>query len=191
MPCAVVVATAGVFPWSRSSATPTLASPRCSIGSRAAKSRCRTRCSPHSTPPRAAFRLPEEREIILTDTVGFIHDLPKTLVEAFKATLEELEEADLLLHVLDASDPEVEHQKADVDGILDDLELHDRPTLLIWNKADRTDPARLRELLTDHGGLACSALTGEGTHELLDRVEQELFRSGSRVESAAAERHTA
>ncbi len=127
-------------------------------------------------PTSRRLRFPEEREIIITDTVGFIEDLPDTLISAFKATLEELEEADLLLHVLDASDPEVENHKKSVDKILRDLDLHDTPTLLVWNKADEADTQVIESLVED-GGDAISALTGEGCETLLRRIEQQLFRS--------------
>jgi GTP-binding protein HflX len=126
-------------------------------------------------PTSRRYRFPEEREIVVTDTVGFIEDLPATLVRAFKATLEELDEADLLLHVLDASDPYVEHHRASVEQILADLELADRPTLLVWNKADVATPQTLDELRHDHGGVAVSAMTGEGCARLLDEVERRLF----------------
>lgn len=124
------------------------------------------------------FRLPEEREIILADTVGFIEDLPSTLVKAFKATLEELDEADLLVHVLDAADPEVDAHLTSVDRVLQDLGLQDRPTLLVWNKADTADPESVAGLIAQHGGLAVSALEGTGLHALLDAVDRALFRGG-------------
>jgi GTP-binding protein HflX len=127
-------------------------------------------------PTTRRLRFPEQREIILTDTVGFIEDLPQTLVSAFKSTLEELEEADLLLHVLDASDPAVGHHKAAVDAILTDLGLHERDTMLVWNKADLVDAERLRELIDAHGGRAISATEGDGFDELLRAIEQHLFR---------------
>ncbi len=127
-------------------------------------------------PTTRRLRFPRQREIILTDTVGFIQDLPKTLVAAFKATLEELEEADLLLHVLDASDGDVAHHKRAVDEVLTDLDLADRDTMLVWNKADEADPGVLRELLDTFGGRATSALTGEGFDQLLVAIEQHLFR---------------
>jgi GTP-binding protein HflX len=129
-------------------------------------------------PTTRRFRFPEEREIIVTDTVGFIHHLPDTLVRAFKATLEELEEADLLLHILDASDDGVHRQMRAVNAILHDLGLDDRPVQLVWNKADATDPLRLRELLDQYGGLPVSALYREGLGRLLDRLERLLFRQG-------------
>jgi GTP-binding protein HflX len=133
------------------------------------------------------FRLPEEREILLTDTVGFIHDLPETLVQAFKATLEELEEADLLVHVLDAADADVEHHKRDVEAIVDQLGLAERPTLLVWNKADAAAPDRLRDLIERYGGISASALSGEGTDRLLEEVERVLFRSRAAARTAAIE----
>lgn len=128
-------------------------------------------------PTTRRFRFPEEREIILTDTVGFIEDLPDTLVQAFKSTLEELNEADLLLHVMDASDPEVGAHMAAVRKILSDLDIDDKPTLLVWNKAEITDPVQLRALLDEHGGWPVSAITGQGLQALLDEMEQQLFRS--------------
>jgi GTP-binding protein HflX len=132
-------------------------------------------------PTSRRFRFPEEREIIVTDTVGFIENLPKTLVAAFRSTLEELEEADLLLHLLDASDPEVESHLKSVETILTDLKLADRPTLFVWNKAEATDGVVLRDLLDRHGGLAVSALTGAGLDVLLDRIETLLFRQRAAI----------
>jgi GTP-binding protein HflX len=122
------------------------------------------------------LRFPEEREIVIADTVGFIEDLPDTLTAAFKSTLEELEEADLLLHVLDASDPDVVHHRAAVYEVLDDLGLMDTPQLLVWNKADAANAEILSALIEQYGGVAISALTREGLPELLDRIERTLFR---------------
>ncbi len=82
------------------------------------------------------LRFPREREVIITDTVGFIRSLPKSLLGAFKATLEEMRDADLLLHVVDASHPRFEAQIAQVRTILAELELGDKPELLVYNKAD-------------------------------------------------------
>ena len=87
-------------------------------------------------PTTRRLRFPRERELILTDTVGFIRSLPKELVEAFRATLEELEEAELLLHVADASHPELEQQLKAVEDILEQLDLHNTPRMLILNKVD-------------------------------------------------------
>lgn len=121
------------------------------------------------------LRFPREREIVLTDTVGFIHDLPKDLVAAFKATLEELEEADLLLHVVDASTEGFEERIAAVNRILGELELNDKPTLLVFNKMDRLDALVADERAHDHGAIPISALDPRSTTELLDKIERHLF----------------
>src|SRR4029077_19461121 len=83
------------------------------------------------------LRFPQEREVVITDTVGFIRDLPQELVAAFRATLEEMADADLLVQVVDASDPDREQQIRAVDKILADLGLGEKPRVLVWNKADR------------------------------------------------------
>lgn len=126
-------------------------------------------------PSSRRFRFPKEREIVLTDTVGFIQDLPKTLIQAFKATLEELNEANILLHVLDASDPNVEEQMNSVHDILKDLNLEDQPVMMIWNKCDAASEEQTTRLINQYGGLALSAKTGEGCRDLLERVESALF----------------
>ena len=121
------------------------------------------------------FRFPMEREIIVTDTVGFIENLPSTLIEAFRSTLEELEEADLLLHVLDASDPNfIAHEKA-VHEVLEHLKLTDTPVMKVWNKMDLLDAQSMDERTHDEGGHAVSAVSGAGCDELLDRIEAALF----------------
>ena len=118
-------------------------------------------------PTTRRLRVPEERELIITDTVGFIRALPKELVEAFRATLEELEEADLLLHVADASHPELDMQLAAVDSILESLDLQETPRLLVLNKIDRLDPEALTILQEVHqGAVFLSATTGEGLDTL-------------------------
>jgi len=117
---------------------------------------------------------------ILTDTVGFIRKLPHQLVAAFKATLEELEEADVLVHVVDASHPGLEEQMAAVDSLLTELQLTGRPSIVALNKVDRLDADVALEALVDRfDGVAISARTGEGVDRLLDRVAQTL---GPRVE---------
>jgi GTP-binding protein HflX len=131
-------------------------------------------------PTTRRLRFPEEREIIITDTVGFIEDLPSTLIAAFRSTLEELEEADLLLHVLDVSDPSYrEHERA-VHKVLEDLGLQDRPVIRVWNKADRVSPVRLSEHLEEEEGWAVSALDGSGCDVLLEQIESALFSSSKR-----------
>ncbi len=128
-------------------------------------------------PTSRRLRFPRQREVIITDTVGFIRDLPKDLVNAFRATLEELEEADLLLHVVDASDPHSEEQAAAVERVLATLDVAETPRLLVFNKRDRWE-ARARTLASGAGGVAVSALTREGFPELLTRCEEILWQSG-------------
>jgi GTP-binding protein HflX len=91
------------------------------------------------------LRFPREREVIITDTVGFIRSLPKSLLGAFKATLEEMRDADLLLHVVDASHPRFEDQIAQVRTILAELELGDKQELLVFNKSDLLDVMRKKD----------------------------------------------
>src|SRR5699024_4664545 len=98
-----------------------------------------------------------EREVVLTDTVGFIRDLPDALKEAFRATLEELDEADLLLHVVDASDPAVERHMESTRALLHDLELDEIPRMLVYNKIDLLDADARDALLSQHEGVAVSA----------------------------------
>ena len=91
-------------------------------------------------PTTRRLRFPREREIIIADTVGFIRDLPQDLARAFRATLEELDEADLLLHVVDAADPAHEQQIAAVEAILTELGLAETPRFLVMNKIDLLSP---------------------------------------------------
>lgn len=124
------------------------------------------------------LRFPREREITLADTVGFIRNLPRELLEAFRATLEELERADALIHVADASHPDLDCQIAAVDTILEELSLHELPRILVLNKCDLLDEANLQNILnTWPHALPVSARTGAGLPALLLRLEQELFMS--------------
>ena len=119
---------------------------------------------------------------ILTDTVGFIRKLPHQLVAAFKATLEELEEADVLLHVVDASHPALEEQMEAVESLLGELELGQRPTVVALNKVDRLEPgAALGALVERFDGVAVSARTGEGMDALVERIERALRPGVERV----------
>ncbi len=128
-------------------------------------------------PTSRRLRFPRDREVIITDTVGFIRALPKDLVNAFRATLEELEEADLLLHVVDASDPHSEQQAAAVERVLATLDVKETPRLLVFNKTDRA-PARAQVLAAGAGGVAVSALTHQGFPDLLARCEEILWQHG-------------
>lgn len=119
---------------------------------------------------------------ILTDTVGFIRKLPPELVAAFRATLEELDDADVLLHVLDASHPRAEEHMRAVEQLLGDLDVGDRPILLVLNKADRVaDPHDLRRVGQESGGIPVSARTGAGLPELLAAIEVALRPRVGRV----------
>jgi GTP-binding protein HflX len=112
---------------------------------------------------------------ILTDTVGFIRKLPHELVAAFRATLEELREADLLLHVVDASHPAMQEHMAAVERLLEELEVADRPSILVLNKVDRAERAPgVDPLLETRRAVAVSARTGEGVDRLLRMVEASI-----------------
>jgi len=128
-------------------------------------------------PTSRRLKFPRDREVIVTDTVGFIRDLPKDLVAAFRATLEELEEADLLLHVVDASDPRHDEQAKAVERVLSSLDVSTKPRLLVYNKADRAlDAARGLALRDD--GVAVSSVTRQGFPELIARCEEILWKRG-------------
>ena len=125
-------------------------------------------------PTSRRLKFPQDRSIIITDTVGFIRELPPDLVEAFAATLEELSSADLLLHVLDASSPSLELQMQTVEKQLADLDLAKTPTLRILNKSDLLDPEMAEALARRHQGLALSALDPATFPPLIEAICQRL-----------------
>jgi GTP-binding protein HflX len=127
-------------------------------------------------PTSRRLRFPREREVIVTDTVGFIRDLPKDLVAAFHATLEEMRDADLLLHVVDASAPDLERRLAAVRQVLAQIGLAETPELLVFNQADKLPPGETQVLAQHQGGVAVSAVTGAGLTDLLHAAESILFR---------------
>jgi GTP-binding protein HflX len=129
-------------------------------------------------PTTRRLRFPRERELILADTVGFIRDLPKDLAQAFHATLEELDDADLLLHVVDAADPDREAHITAVERILGDLELAETPRLLVYNKSDRLLPEEQTILEAGGRNLAISALDRKTILPLLAAMESALWREG-------------
>ncbi len=129
-------------------------------------------------PTTRRLRFPEEREVILTDTVGFIRDLPNELREAFRATLEELEEADLLVHVVDASDPAFEGQIASTERILRELGHGDRPRLLVFNKVDAVDAETLEGLRLGFDGVFVSALKRDSARPLIEAMDRWLIAYG-------------
>ena len=128
------------------------------------------------------IRLPHGREIILSDTVGFISDLPTHLVAAFRATLEEVLEADLILHVRDISHPDTEAQAADVASTLEELGVDAQtgaPVVEVWNKIDCLDAAYREKLLESAGNdgpISLSALTGDGIEHLYGRIDAFMAR---------------
>jgi GTP-binding protein HflX len=129
-----------------------------------------------------AVRLPSNRRVLVSDTVGFIRDLPKSLLTAFRATLEEVQEAALILHVSDISDPHHDELDDEVHKILEELGVGDRPILRVLNKLDRLTAEE--RLSLDHNGksqhgrdegpVLVSAMTGEGLDELLRRIDVAL-----------------
>jgi GTP-binding protein HflX len=127
-------------------------------------------------PSSRRLRFPRERDIIVTDTVGFIRELPEDLLHAFRATLEELADADLLLHVVDLSNASFRDQIEEVHRTLEVLELDGKPELLVFNKSDRVDSGEARSAAEAAGGVAVSALRGHGVTELVARLRGELGR---------------
>ncbi len=121
------------------------------------------------------LRFPLDREVIITDTVGFIRDLPPSLIGAFKATLEELEDADLLLHLVDISNPRFDEHIASVDKILADLDLGTRRRLLVFNKADKVSESDLKNLCRRYQAVPVSALERSSFGPLLDEMQRRFW----------------
>jgi GTP-binding protein HflX len=127
-------------------------------------------------PTSRRLRFPREREIVITDTVGFIRELPKDLLSAFRATLEELEDADLFLHIVDAADPSWQGQIAAVEKILEELEFREKRRLIVFNKSDLIPAPDLKSRLLLHPeAVAVSALDRHTFIPLLEAMERELF----------------
>jgi GTPase len=121
------------------------------------------------------LRFPRERDVIVTDTVGFIRDLPKDLLTAFKATLEELEDADLLLHLIDASNSRFEQHIASVENILRELHLNEKPRILVFNKIDKISPEEADNLALRYNGVTISALDPLSFIPLLRSIEENIW----------------
>ena len=140
-------------------------------------------------PTTRQFILPNKQKLLLTDTVGFLKQLPHHLIESFKATLEEVAEADLLLHVVDLSHPLYEQQMAAVQVVLEELHAWGKQMIVVFNKIDRvTNPALIEYALHKHPhSVAISAVTGEGMDELVrgDRAPGEVVAAAG--EAGAAE----
>jgi len=118
-----------------------------------------------------AIRLPSNRRVLLSDTVGFIRDLPPGLIAAFRATLEEAQEAALIVHVTDVSNPHHAEQDSEVEKILHELGLAQRPRVRVLNKIDRLIPEEIFSLNGSHDAVRVSGLTGAGLEELLGRID--------------------
>jgi GTP-binding protein HflX len=137
-------------------------------------------------PTTRSFVLPNKQRVLLTDTVGFLRKLPHTLIESFKATLEEVSEADLLIHIVDLSHPRVDEQMEAVDRVIKELDAYGKQTLIVFNKIDNLPPpspgygvAGNRELAESYvkrfpGSVAISARTGEGVNKLVEALEHAL-----------------
>lgn len=120
------------------------------------------------------LKLPSKQEVLLTDTVGFIRKLPHHLIEAFKSTLEEAKYADIILHVVDASNPQMDEQMYIVYETLMNLEVKNKPVITAFNKQDKVDgEVILRDFKADHV-VNISAKTGEGLENLLNVIEEVL-----------------
>jgi GTP-binding protein HflX len=127
-------------------------------------------------PTSRRLRFPREGEVVLTDTVGFLTDLPKDLVTAFRATLEELADADLLLHVVDVADSRLEQKYEAVVRILEELKLDGIERLVVLNKADLVDPEQVAAWRARYDGVAVSAAKRQGMGELIRAAEERLGR---------------
>ena len=120
-------------------------------------------------------KTPSGREFTLSDTVGFVRDLPHQLVEAFRSTLEEVSNSDLILHVVDGSDPDPEGQLSAVRAVLSEIDAANLPEIVVINKSDAADPFVLDRLkLREKNSIAVSALTGDGIDELIAMIEAQL-----------------
>jgi GTP-binding protein HflX len=127
-------------------------------------------------PTTRSFVLPNKQRVLLTDTVGFLRKLPHTLIESFKATLEEVSEADLLIHVVDLSHPRVDEQMEAVDAVVKELDAFGKQTLIVFNKIDNLPNRELAESYVKRfpRSVAISARTGEGVNTLVQALENAL-----------------
>ncbi len=131
------------------------------------------------------LRLPSGRQVIVADTVGFIRDMPKDLAAAFRATFEEAQDADLLLHVVDAADPAREEHIEATERLLIDLELEAVPRLLVYNKSDLLGPEAAQRSAMKRSGIAISAHQPASVAALAQRIDETLERTDRRDAEAA------
>ena len=138
-------------------------------------------------PTSRRLRFPRETEVIITDTVGFLKDLPEALVAAFSATLDELADADLLLHVIDCSNPVFEAQMLAVEQLLERLEFSRIPTIRVFNKIDLIDPNTLENICSRYGGIGISAVDSKTFPPLIHRMEDEILETLAEREESIPE----
>ncbi|MDO8746427.1 MAG: GTPase HflX, partial [Thermodesulfovibrionales bacterium] len=124
------------------------------------------------------LRFPKERDVIITDTVGFIRDLPKDLMTAFKSTLEELQDADLLLHLVDISNPRFEQQMESVESILRELNVSDKKKIIVFNKTDKVAEDEIKNIALRYNAIHISALRQSTFNPLLDVIEKNIWNNG-------------
>jgi GTP-binding protein HflX len=121
------------------------------------------------------LRFPRDREVVITDTVGFIRDLPEDLLGAFRATLDEMQDADLILHVVDISNPRFEQQMRSVDKILTEIGLDHIPRLVVFNKVDLVNRFWAKALARRFQGVYCSAFNTDTFGDLLKEIEKKVW----------------
>jgi GTPase len=142
-------------------------------------------------PTTRSFTLPNRQRLLLTDTVGFLRKLPHTLIESFKATLEEVHEADLLVHVADLSHPRVDEQMEAVESVIKELDACGKQTVIVFNKIDRLADRDLARAYLQRlpGSVAISARTGEGVSSLVHALQDALvsWRLRSRLRIPTSE----
>ncbi len=125
------------------------------------------------------LRFPRDREVVITDTVGFIKDLPADLLGAFRATLDEMQDADLILHVVDLSNPRFEHQMESVNSLLRDIGLEHVPQLPVFNKVDLVNPLWAKAIANRFKGVVCSAIDPGTFGSLLKEIEKRVWEGNS------------
>jgi GTP-binding protein HflX len=134
------------------------------------------------------LRLQGDREVIISDTVGFIRDLPKDLRGAFRATLDELKDADLLIHLVDLSTPGFEEHILAVETILNELELNTIPKLLVFNKEDRVDLSFIGQSCRRYNAISISALKGKKLDSLVSKIEEMLWKDTGPINELGIDR---
>ncbi|VAX23205.1 Ribosome LSU-associated GTP-binding protein HflX, partial [hydrothermal vent metagenome] len=132
-------------------------------------------------PTSRRIRYPRAMDVVLSDTVGFIRDLPEDLLDAFRSTQEELRDSDLLLHLVDVSSPDFEHAIKTVEQILDKLGLNEIPVLMVLNKIDKAPPQLVENVAKRHNAIAISALKKRGLDKLALEMEAILAAIRNKV----------